>query len=200
MMYRFDIINALIQKNGYQRYLEIGVEGGEAFSNVQCAVKHGVDPYSNNATFRIPSDEFFAMINDDVEYDIIFVDGLHIEDQVQRDIENALLHLSEGGIIVVHDCDPPNEWYQRSYEEAQLNGCRQWNGTTWRGFVNLRATRPDLEMCVVDTDWGCGIVRQDGEGQDVIELPDNYSYADFQVHRKEWLNLISEQEFLQTLI
>jgi hypothetical protein len=198
-MYRFDIINTLIKKFGYQRYLEIGVEDGEAFSQVHCAVKQGVDPYSANATFRIPSDEFFAMIHDEVEYDLIFVDGLHVEDQAQRDIENSLLHLSEGGVIVVHDCNPPNEWYQRSYEEAKLNGCRQWNGTTWRAFVNLRATRPDLEMCVIDTDWGCGIVRQDGDGQDVIDLPDNYSYADFEVHRKEWLNLISEQEFLTTL-
>lgn len=196
-MYRFDIINMLIKRYGYQRYLEIGVEGGIAFSNVQCEVKHGVDPFSNNATFRIPSDEFFAMINDDVEYDIIFVDGLHVEDQAQRDIENSLLHLSEGGVIVVHDCDPPTEWHQRSYEEF-LKHYSPWNGTTWRGFVNLRATRPDLEMCVIDTDWGCGIVRQDGEGQDVIELPDNYSYTDFQQYRKEWLNLISEQEFLQT--
>jgi Methyltransferase domain len=197
-MYRFDIINMLIKKSDYQRYLEIGVEDGEAFSEVHCAVKHGVDPYSANATFRIPSDEFFAMINDDVEYDIIFVDGLHVEDQAQRDIENALLHLSDGGVIVVHDCNPPSEWYQRSYEEAKLNGCRQWNGTTWRAFVNLRATRPDLEMCVIDTDWGCGIVRQGGEGQDIIDLPDNYSYADFVAHRKAWLNLISEQEFLAT--
>jgi hypothetical protein len=198
-MYRFDIINSLIKRYDYQRYLEIGVEGGEAFSHVQCAVKHGVDPFSDNATFRIPSDEFFAMIHDDVEYDLIFVDGLHLEEQTQRDIENALLHLSEGGTIVVHDCNPPDEWYQRSYEEAQLNGFRNWTGTTWRGFVNLRATRPDIEMCVVDTDWGCGIVRQEGEGQDVINLPDDYSYADFQAHRKEWLNLISVEEFLQTL-
>ncbi len=61
-MYRFDIINTLIKKFGYQRYLEIGVEDGEAFSQVYCAVKQGVDPYSANATFRIPLDEFFAMI------------------------------------------------------------------------------------------------------------------------------------------
>lgn len=67
-MYRFDIINRLIQRYGYQRYLEIGVERGETFNNVQCAVKHGVDPFSDNATFRIPSNEFFAMIHDDVEY------------------------------------------------------------------------------------------------------------------------------------
>ncbi len=196
-MFRFDIINTLIKKYDYQYYLEIGVEGGEAFSNVDCLVKHGVDPYSINANFRIPSDEFFAMINDEVLYDIIFVDGLHLEEQAQRDIENALLHLREGGVIVVHDCNPPTEWHQRSYEEFQQH-YSQWNGTTWRGFVNLRATRPDLEMCVIDTDWGCGIVRQDGEGQDVIDLPENYSYADFEAHRKEWLNLISEQEFLET--
>lgn len=198
-MYRFDIINALIRRYDYQRYLEIGVEGGEAFSSVQCAVKHGVDPYSVNATFRIPSDEFFAMIHEELEYDIIFVDGLHVEDQAQRDIENSLLHLSEGGVIVVHDCNPPTEWHQRSYEEAQLNGCRQWNGTTWRGFVNLRACRPDLEMTVIDADWGCGIVRQGGDGQDVIDLPENYTYADFEAHRNEWLNIISVEEFIQTL-
>ena len=197
-MYRFQIINTLIQKYNYQRYLEIGVEGGDAFNQVQCVLKHGVDPYSINATFRIPSDEFFDMIHDEVEYDIIFVDGLHIEEQAQRDIENSLLHLSEGGVIVVHDCNPPNAWYQRSYEEAQLNGCREWNGTTWRGFVNLRATRPDLEMCVVDTDWGCGIVRQDGVGQDLIELPEHYTYEDFEQHRLDWLNLISVEEFLQS--
>jgi hypothetical protein len=197
-MYRFDIINALIQRYGYQRYLEIGVEGGEAFGNVQCAVKHGVDPFSVNATFRIPSDEFFAMIHEDVEYDIIFVDGLHVEDQTQRDIENSLLHLSEGGVIVAHDCNPPTEWHQRSYEEF-LKHYSNWNGTSWRGYVNLRATRPDLEMSVVDTDWGCAIIRQDGDGQDVIELPENYSYADFEANREEWLNLISIQEFLQTL-
>ena len=191
------VINTLIKKYDYQYYLEIGVEGGEAFSNVDCLVKHGVDPYSINANFRIPSDEFFAMINDEVLYDIIFVDGLHLEEQAQRDIENAMLHLREGGVIVVHDCNPPTEWHQRSYEEFQQH-YSQWNGTTWRGFVNLRATRPDLEMCVIDTDWGCGIVRQDGEGQDVIDLPENYSYADFEAHRKEWLNLISEQEFLET--
>ena len=195
-MQRFDVINLLIKKYSYQRYLEIGVEGGVAFGKVKCAVKHGVDPYSVNATFRIPSDEFFAMIRHDVQYDIVFVDGLHTEDQTQRDIENSVLHLSKNGVIVVHDCNPPTEWHQRSYEEAKLNNYRQWNGTTWRGFVNLRATRPDLEMCVVDTDWGCGIVRQSGKGQKRIDLPENYSYSDFETHRKEWLNLISTEEFL----
>jgi|GEM_PF-7132737 hypothetical protein len=67
-MYRFDIINALIKKYGYQHYLEIGVEAGETFTKVQCAVKHGVDPFSVNATFRISSDEFFARANGDIEY------------------------------------------------------------------------------------------------------------------------------------
>jgi hypothetical protein len=93
-----------------------------------------VDPFSDNATFRIPSDEFFAMIHDDVEYDIIFVDGLHVEDQTERDIENALLHLSDGGTIVVHDCNPPTEWHQRSYEDF-LKKYSDWNGTTWRGVA-----------------------------------------------------------------
>lgn len=196
-MYRFDIINLFIKKHGYQRYLEIGVEGGDAFNSSLCPTKHGVDPASVNATFRITSDEFFGMLADHIRYDLIFVDGLHTEEQAQRDIENALRHLSENGTIIVHDCDPPTEWHQRSYEEALQNGCRQWNGTTWRAFVNLRASRPDLSMCVVNTDWGCGIVRRGT--QTPLALPPSYTYADFAKHRTEWLNLISEQDFLASL-
>jgi hypothetical protein len=191
--YRFDLINLLIEHNHYERYLEIGVEGGDAVRSVRCALKHGVDPASDHATFRVPSDEFFASIGPDTQYDCIFVDGLHEEEQVLRDIDNALCHLSPGGTILVHDCNPPTAWHQRDYEEAKLNGCRQWNGTVWRAWVRLRATRPDLKMVMVDTDWGCGVIQR-GQ-QQCIELPAAFTYGDFAEHRAEWLNSISPSEF-----
>lgn len=191
-VYRFDLINLLIEHHQYERYLEIGVEGGDAQRSVRCALKHGVDPASEHATFRVPSDEFFASLRPDAQYDCIFVDGMHEEEQVLRDVDNALRHLSPGGTIVVHDCNPPSAWHQRDYEEAKLNGCRQWNGTVWRAWVRLRATRPDLKMLTVDIDWGCGVIQR-GE-QECIELPEAFSYDDFAERRAEWLNLISASE------
>ncbi len=192
-MFRFDIINQLIQKRRYKRYLEIGVEGGDAVRAVRCELKHGVDPASKNATFQVPSDEFFGIIRPDLKYDCIFVDGLHTEDQTMRDIENSLAHLSAGGVIVVHDVNPPTEWHQRKYEIAKQNGCRQWNGTVWRAWVRLRAERPDLSMACVDTDWGCGIIEP-GE-QQCIQLLPGFTYAEFEAERAHWLNLITPAEF-----
>lgn len=199
-MLRYDIINYLIKKNDYRKYLEIGVEGGDAFRNINCQTKHGVDPASPHAVFKIPSDEFFEMLHPDYKYDMIFVDGLHVEDQVDRDLENSLNHLNEGGIIVVHDCNPPSEWHQRSYEEAQKNGCRQWNGTVWRSLVKLRAMRSDLSVEVVNTDWGCGLVRKLRENESpniLVDVPEKLEYSYLEKNRNKALNLISIQEFLE---
>jgi predicted O-methyltransferase YrrM len=54
---------------------------------------------------HITSDAFFERSM--VKFDVIFIDGLHEEHQVDRDIVNSLQHLNPGGIIVLHDCLPP---------------------------------------------------------------------------------------------
>jgi predicted O-methyltransferase YrrM len=124
LKWRFDIINHLIAKIGAKRYLEIGVEDGDSINAVQCEKKHGVDPASRNATHRITSDEFFEMLAPHICYDVVFVDGLHVAAQAERDIVNSLQHLADGGYIVVHDCNPPTAWHQRSPSEAKKNGYR----------------------------------------------------------------------------
>lgn len=201
-MSRTDIINHFIKKYNYKSYLEIGVQAGYNITAVACDKIHGVDPDKKSAAnFKITSDEFFAMIRPEVKYDIIFIDGLHLEDQVMKDIENSLNHLSVGGTIVMHDCNPPTEWHQRSYEEF-LRWPYVWNGTTWRAFVRYRATRPDLIMYCVDTDWGCGIIRL-GNGskephvqqQETISLPEPFTYQQLTEFRESWLNMITTGQF-----
>ncbi len=66
-----------------------------------------------------------------------FIDGLHTEEQVDKDVENSLKHLSPNGTIMLHDCNPPTEWHQRSYEDFCSNPC-EWNGTCWRSVVKLK--------------------------------------------------------------
>lgn len=203
-MLRFDIINALIKKNNYTKYLEIGVENGHSMHQIDCQLIHGVDPASKHAIFEVESDHFFKMLdyfNPDFKYDIIFIDGLHVADQVDRDIINSLNHLSPNGIIVVHDCNPPTAWHARTYQEAKKNGCRQWNGNVWESIVKVRAVRSDLKVEVVNTDWGCGLISRSEEPQELIEnLPDNLEYDYLHQNRQKVLNLISPEEFIKTYL
>ena len=91
-MNRVSIINSLIEKNNYKTYLEIGVRNpDDCLNHINCELKHGVDPGVEGnypVTFNMTSDEFFE-INKST-YDIIFIDGLHIDEQVERDIINGL--------------------------------------------------------------------------------------------------------------
>ena len=48
------------------------------------------------------SDEYFLKIKDTgIKFDIIFIDGLHLDYQVNLDLKNSLKHLSENGFIVI---------------------------------------------------------------------------------------------------
>ena len=156
---RTDIVNHLIRRNGYRRYLEIGVRRPEGnFARVRAAEKHGVDPDPlGEISHTMTSDEFFAQLGpDEPPYDIVLIDGLHLDHQVMKDVENALEHLSEGGAIVLHDVNPVEE----SQQVEEYDGVSSWTGTVWKAWAHLRMTRPDLAMCVVDTDHGVGVIMR----------------------------------------
>jgi hypothetical protein len=187
-MNRISIIQSLIDKNSYTNYLEIGVRDGECFNAIECKFKVGVDPDKNSkATVFATSDEYFASIEQ--RYDIIFIDGLHHADQVEKDINNSLKTLNPGGIIVMHDCLPTSKRMQ----EIPLQEQQEWTGNTWMAYFKFRILRPDLKMHCVDTDWGIGLI-QPGE-QDTIALSILPSYEQFDANRKEWMKVISVEQF-----
>lgn len=168
-MQRYDIINKIIQDNGFTNYLEIGVcDPNACFNVIKCANKDSVDPgiefSANPVKYPYTSDLFFQKLENseldrsaDFKWDVIFIDGLHLSYQVLTDVRNSLRHLSPNGYIILHDCNPPNIFFAR--EDYEINGERHpWNGTVWKALYNLR-TDNSLDVCTVDTDWGCGVVR-----------------------------------------
>lgn len=179
---RWDLINALIEVNKYKSYLEIGVHNGNCFERIICEKKVGVDPYEfSKATVFKTSDEFFA---DNIELlDIIFIDGLHHADQVYKDIVNAVQALKPNGTIIVHDCNPLSK-------EAQEvpRGQSEWNGDVWKAWVKLRSERPDLEMCVLNMDEGCGIIKLGN--QEPLIITEELTWENLVKNRTEWLNLV----------
>ena len=58
-IHRLDVIQNLIKKYNLKKYLEIGCDQNEVFSQVKIENKIGVDPVSGG-THRMTSDKFFA--------------------------------------------------------------------------------------------------------------------------------------------
>ena len=191
---RFDLLNHLIDTYKFEDYLEIGIFSGECIRNVKAKNKDGVDPgYERilvpEVNFPIDSDRYFEFLDEDKKYDLIFIDGLHHADQVKRDINNSLNHLSDNGIIMMHDCNPQTK-------ESQIvpRQISTWHGDVWKAYVEFKYTHPQFSTYVVDTDCGCGVILNNKD-KSSIPLDLELNYENLVLNRNEWLNLISVNEF-----
>lgn len=188
-MNRTNLIQLIIDKINAQSYLEIGVADGKNFEKINCKNKVGVDPdIDSKATVLATSDEFF--IKNKLNFDVIFIDGLHHSDQVTKDIYNSLNSLNENGYIICHDMNPIEEAHQIIPFTGGL-----WNGDCWKSFVSLRTTRDDLEMSVVDIDHGCAIIKKGHQKK--LQINEEINFKNFAANRNEWLNLINWENFLK---
>jgi hypothetical protein len=157
---RGTILSILRQKYNYQRYLEIGTDRDILFSmaKTRFPVAVGVDP-ARGGTLRMTSDEFFKQLKQNSTrdsasetFDLIFIDGLHEANQVYRDVIHSLQHLSHGGTIVMHDCNPLGNLTLKTAIPKPENSF-YWNGDTWKAAVAVRMLK-DVEIVIVDVDQG----------------------------------------------
>lgn len=197
-MQRFDIINRFIEEYSFSNYLEIGVYTGQCIREVKASNKDGVDPGSEGqvakeVNYKMTSDNFFKQLDEDYKYDIIFIDGLHHADQVDIDIENSLNHLIDGGIIVLHDCNPEKEIYTKVPRVSDI-----WHGDVYKSIIRFRLN--NLHSCfTINTDCGCGVIIKDNKEQGHYDKSffekglESWDY--FDKNRRELLNLISVDEF-----
>lgn len=202
-MNRVEMINYIVENRGYSSFLEIGVWGGRnnpPHNKIVCENKVGVDPDTKfggiDSVLPWTSDQYFEFLynyKNGVEFDFIFIDGLHLEEQVDKDIENSLNFLSDGGLIMLHDCSPVNEWNARE----DYNG-GVWNGTVYKSIVKLRCSNSNMYIETVDDDQGCAIINPSGS-QNVFSLVSQdellNDFSIFDKHREDVLNLISVEEF-----
>lgn len=200
-IYRYDIINLLIQRYGFGRYLEIGVNTGDTFSKIQCPEKTSVDPIQLGFTTHVmTSDEFFNQLPTHTVYDIIFIDGMHEYHQCYNDIINATKHLSPGGFILCHDMNPPAEWHTRPFDEFVVDQ-KLWNGDVYKSFVKFRMEHPNYSSCMLhDRDWGVGVITR-GIGQHIPAFNvDDMCFADWCHNKNMLMNCIGTQTFIEKFI
>lgn len=178
-----EIIQSLIDKNEYQSYLEIGKQYGGSFNKVHCLWKKSVDPDAQaKADFVMTSDKFFEMYEG--KFDLIFLDGWHYSDQLERDIVNASKHLTLNGAIVVHDISPDTRDQQRVPRIS-----RQWTGDCWRAFVGFRKRYKEVKSYAHKEDWGVGVIVPGGKEFEIGFVSD-MAFEEFMLNKKELLGFI----------
>jgi Methyltransferase domain len=184
-------------------YVEIGVRDGECIRQIEAARKIAVDPApvspssigrDGTRVMEMTSDRFFAEAAPNLfasgGIHVALADGLHEFRQTLRDIQNLERHMVPGGVIFVHDCNPPT----RRHAEDQ-NG--PWNGDVWKIAPYLMQYRPELGYFTLDCDWGLGVVTSfSGDApmaarEGDIETIASLDFDDLQRGRKSMLRLRS---------
>jgi len=238
---KMEIINRLAARHGFTRYLELC---SSKTGNFYRFLDRRALPTAHRLMYFCPADfndglavdfrtegmnirECLSEISGRaLRYDIILVDPFHDYASSYRDLAAAFDLLDKGGMLVVHDCRPPNIAVAGpEYIEGE------WCGVTYKAYLDFVFARR-LDYRTVDTDYGCGIIRKPDRRSRWTRLlrtaaafPDrdpqrrserrrfillrqqwrdigsdfDRAFSFFEKHQKQLLNLISPGEFLRTL-
>lgn len=205
---RFNVINHLA-KTYYDNncsYLEIGVENpNNCFNLINASNKTSVDPEKSspdiNIDYVMTSDSFFENLkkgntefDSNYKWDIIFIDGLHLAEQVYRDIQNAVNHCN--GFIVLHDCAPLNFYEAHSDYTYYKENRNSWCGTTWKAFYKFR-TETNLKTYTVGVDYGIGVIEMKNSGTPIKFENTWFEYGKFKDNIEYDLGLMDPSEFIK---
>lgn len=218
-MERVEVIQTIIDSIKAKTYLEIGINYGRTFLKIRTKRKIAVDPRFNvlgfkkfryffknpcninNQYYRMTSDIFFDKEAGDLlklGVDVAFIDGLHTYEQSLKDVLNALKYLNEHGVIVMHDCNPSSEKLALPLAGAdkQLKKTAYdipgWCGDVWKTILYLRSAKQNLQVFVLDCDFGLGIIKK-GHSEKRLNYSkediDKMTYENLRQNRIEILNL-----------
>jgi hypothetical protein len=148
-------------------YFEVGTDRGDTLNGFRCDTVC-VDPHfqvnqnvlvgkKKTFFFQMTSDEFFD--NYDLRTfmprgpDVVFLDGLHLFENLLRDFINTEKSCHYQSVIALHDCLPLNErMAEREFrfgEDEDGTGA-WWTGDVWRLLLVLKKYRPDLRVRIFD--------------------------------------------------
>jgi hypothetical protein len=99
------------------------------------------------------SDRYFEVLDANVVFEIVFLDGLHTYQQTYRDLINSLRHLEARGAVIIDDVVPSDEFsampdLERSISEQVNRGVSDllWHGDVFRIIPLLRDHHPELHF------------------------------------------------------
>lgn len=187
-MNKAELINRIIKNKGYMSYLEIGVHRmASNFSRIECQKKVGVD-INDVGVMAMDSDAFFKQNKD--RFDCIFIDGDHSYKQVNKDIKNSLKCLSDGGVILLHDCYPKcKKWCGNVPPEKG-----PWCGEVYRSFIAYRADPHYYTLCLA-VGTGIGVIMK--KESQAIKVPKRVTFNYMAKDPSNVLGIVPIEEFIK---
>jgi len=185
---RFEVIQKIIDKKKYEDYLEIGCDKDSNFSKIKVKNKIGVDPLSGG-NLKMTSNEFFK--KNKAFFDCIFIDGLHVYEQVREDIRNSIKFLNPNGVIILHDCLPLKIWNQIV---PQMYG--HWNGDVWKAIVEAR-TMNYIDTYTCKADHGLGIIfKRENKNLLTLDITNfkKLKFKDYYINHNKFMNIIEADD------
>jgi len=213
-------INALAARMRAERYLEVGVAGGDTFLAVATPERTAVDPAfrfdwqalqdpPRTRFHPLTSDAFFALRKPgDPRYDLVFLDGLHVFPQIFRDFCSTLTATHDRALIVIDDTVPSDVYSSLTNPRAAQRFRRRaggrggaWHGDVYKLVFAIHDFFPLLSFCTVATGGNPQTLvwretRADFRPQfDSLETISRMDFFDMQRHRA-LMRMLPEEEAL----
>ena len=221
-MRKFEIACLLGKRYGYNSYLEICTPTtGRTFSKidkrqfprrVRLVYKNNLMSMDGEQTDLSTESEngdhlFSKLMRSGEKFDVVFIDSYHTYAASLRDLVYGLQLVNENGILLVHDCFPPDE----SYTSPEFVP-GEWCGLTFAAYLDIVLFKSGIHYVTIDSDFGCGIIGSHNllsqfsippaDPKLLVEwrmLPLRQRYAFFESYHRELLHLISADEFVKLL-
>lgn len=177
-------------------YLEVGVRHGASLA-LAAGVAVGVDPApeisnelpAQTRLLKMTSDAFFERSRElAIEPpDLVFIDGMHLFENVLRDFMHAERMASPGAVVLIDDIFPNHP--SQALRERRT---RVWTGDVWKLHECLKVWRPDLFLLPIDTS-PTGMLLVAGLDPNNRTLWDNYN----PIARNAWSEAAPPAEVVQ---
>lgn len=221
-MRKYEIAQLLARQFGYRSYLEIcTATTGFTFSQVDkeqfqqyVRLMYSCPPdFSDGEPLDLVTESesgealFGEVVRSGERFDLVFIDPLHTYASSLRDLVFGLQLVKDDGVVLVHDCNPPNP----TCAEPEFRP-GEWCGLTFAAYLDLVLFNRGLHYLTVDTDYGCGVISKTWRPALLSDPPNNATlaaqwrtldlsqkYSFLAEHRASLLHLVSVEEFRQRL-
>jgi hypothetical protein len=194
---------------GFKTYLEIGLSHNPKapyrLITDNSIYKTSIDyDKTTKPDYCMSSDEFFNKLrlektdfNEKHKWDCIFIDGDHFAEQVYLDLNNAFKHLSDNGVIFMHDSLP---WlYDMTIEEkvwSREATCQD----AWKVIEFCLKERGDMHVCTIEENGGgIGVITKCSSPRPMLPREFNrfYQFGVYNRDKFKFMNTIKSDNLLK---
>ncbi len=221
-MRKYEIALTLAKRYGYTSYLEIcthttgrtfeRVDKQQFSRRVRIMYRRPPNFWDGESIDLFTGEEsgenlYAEVIATGERFDLVFIDPFHTYDSSLRDIEYGLRLAKNDGVVLIHDCSPPNA---ACAAPDPIEG--DWCGLTFAAYLDIVLSSGEFHYCTIDSDFGCGIISKDdrlaqipvahctadiGRQWRMLNMSRRYSFL--AQHRSQLLHLVSPDEFRRHL-